>query len=137
MIFLDTTFLIGSLDESDDYHSTSVPVISDIFHGKLGKAIVTDFIINEVSSILNSRPKITYSQIKEAVEILLASPHVEIIYIDETLLKEALEVFGQYKGDLSLTDSMSVHIMQKYHIKEIYSHDSDFDRVAGIKRKIS
>ena len=136
MIFIDTTFFVGSADKSDDYHQSAVQLISKLVGGNFGKALTTDFILNETAALLSNRPKISHSEVKEAVEILLSSFHIEVIYMDEALLKEALKIFGQYKGDLSLTDAASVLIMQKYNIKEIYSHDSDFDRVAGVIRKV-
>ena len=137
MIFIDTTFFVGAIDEDDNRHSESAQLIYKIIkEGKINAA-TTDYVINESVSILNNRRKVTFTKIRNIVIDILNSQKIEVMFIDETLLREALEIYEQYKGDLSLTDSTSVLIMKKYHINEIYSHDSDFDRVDGIKRKVS
>lgn len=50
-------------------------------------------------------------------------------------MKEALTAYPKYGGKLSLTDTVSVEVMRKYGVKEIFSHDSDFDVVKDIKKR--
>jgi len=59
------------------------------------------------------------------------------VYVDELLLKSALKLYPQYEGELSLTDIVSLRVMEKYRISEVFSHDTDFDRVKRLSRKDS
>ena len=43
-------------------------------------------------------------------------------------------VFLHYDGILSVSDAVSVAIMNARHIDRILSFDSDFDKVGGISR---
>jgi hypothetical protein len=43
-------------------------------------------------------------------------------------------VFLRYDGTLSVSDAVSVFIMEKKNINRILSFDSDFDKVEGIVR---
>jgi len=43
-------------------------------------------------------------------------------------------VFLRYDGTLSVSDAVSVFIMEKKNINRILSFDSDFDKVEGVVR---
>jgi predicted nucleic acid-binding protein len=45
-----------------------------------------------------------------------------------------LKFYPTYRGELSLTDVSTVVAMKSYGVKDVYSHDRDFDRVQGIRR---
>lgn len=76
-----------------------------------------------------------HEEATKAVFAILASPRVEVIFIDESLFVESINIYKNYKGKLSFTDSTTVTILKKYGIKEIFSHDKDFDKIPGIIRK--
>lgn len=42
--------------------------------------------------------------------------------------------YPRYAGKLSLTDVVSTVAMKRYSVTDIFSHDSDFDLVSGIRR---
>jgi len=50
-------------------------------------------------------------------------------------MKESLELYPSFKGKLGITDVSSVVVMRKYGIKEIFSHDTDFESVPKITRR--
>ncbi len=60
-----------------------------------------------------------------------------MVFVDEAKLKDALEEYSKYKGKLSLTDTVSAEVMKKYKVIEIFSHDSDFDTVKNVRRRVS
>jgi len=65
------------------------------------------------------------------------SPRVFVVYVEESILRRALERYPEYLGELSLTDVVSVVVMEKYHIKEVFSHDTDFEKAREVSRKDS
>ena len=92
--------------------------------------------LNEVVTILGRRTGFGATRAAQAASIILSSPRVFVIYLDETLLKESLELYPAFKGKLGVTDTSSVVVMRKYGMKEIFSHDDDFDSVSDLRRRV-
>jgi len=137
LIFIDTTVWVGASDRNDDFYESSQDIVTAILFEKLPLALTTDFVIDETVTILGKRKGFGAENARKAGEAILSSPRVLTVFIEETVLKSALEQYPRYLGQLSLTDVVSVVVMEKYHTKEIFSHDSDFDRVEGITRRDS
>ena len=134
MIFVDTTFWVGSADSNDDFHPSASLLISALRMGKTPVALTTDFVLDEVVTILGRRRGFGAEKAAEVAELLLSSPRVFTVYIDDALMKESLELYPEFRGRLSLTDVSSVVVMRKYGVKQIFSHDGDFDGVKGLHR---
>jgi len=137
LIFVDTTVWVGASDGNDDLHESSQDIVKAILFEKLPLALTTDFIIDETVTILGKRKGFGAENARKVGEAILSSPRVLTVFVEETVLKSALEKYPSYLGQLSLTDVVSVVIMEKYHTKEIFSHDSDFDGIEGIMRRDS
>jgi len=135
LIFVDTTVWVGASDENDEFYEPSRPIVEAIRFGRLPLALTTDFVIDETVTILGKRKDFGAVKAQKVGEGLLSSPRVFVVFIDELLLKDALKCYPRYRGKLSLTDVVSVVVMKKYHIREIFSHDKDFDKVEGVIRK--
>jgi len=135
LIFVDTTVWVGASDRNDDFHESSRAVTEAIRLGKLPLALTTDFIIDETMTILGKRKGFGAENARKVGETILSSPRVFVAFVEEVTLKRALEEHPKHQGRLSLTDVVSVVVMKKYHVKEIFSHDSDFDEIEGILRK--
>lgn len=98
-------------------------------------ALTTNFVLDETVTILGRRKGFGAEKAAKVAEIILSSPRVFTVHIDESLFKESLRRYPAYKGILSLTDLSSVVAMKSYGVKEIFSHDHDFDRVEEIRRR--
>jgi predicted nucleic acid-binding protein len=127
---------VGASDSNDEFHSSSAEIVKAIRLGVLPLALTTDFIIDETVTILGRRKGAGVERSKTVGMRILSSPRVFTVFIDEALLTESLERYPKYKGKLGLTDVCSVVVMEKYSIKQVYSHDSDFDHI-GFHRKES
>jgi predicted nucleic acid-binding protein len=97
--------------------------------------LTTDFVLDETVTILGRRKGFGAEKASRVASLVLKSPRVFTVYIDEALLKESLKLYPTYGGALSLTDVSSVVTMRTYGVKEIFSHDSDFERVAGVRKR--
>jgi predicted nucleic acid-binding protein len=93
--------------------------------------VTTDFVLGETLTILKRR-NARISAIQDVTSDLLSSPLLKLVYVDELLFRQALLNFSKY--ELSFTDAVSLTVMSRYKIREIYSHDRDFD-LKGIARK--
>ncbi|MCD6513997.1 MAG: type II toxin-antitoxin system VapC family toxin [Candidatus Odinarchaeota archaeon] len=132
MIFIDTTIWVAAIDSSDELHEDGKSTLNALIERKLSIALTTDYVLDEVMTILKKR-KIPPKKIISVIESIIESPLVEVIFVDEQIFTEALKIFKKYEK-LSFTDSTTLAVMRKYKIKEIYSHDSDFD-LSGITRR--
>ena len=135
MIFVDTTEWVGDADRNDDFHNSSHELVESIRVGSSPLGLTTDFIIDETVTILGKRKGFGASAAAQVAKAILISPRVVTVFVDESILNESLGVYPKYNGRLSLTDVVSTVVMQRYSVKDIFSHDSDFDVVSGIRRK--
>ena len=135
MIFVDTTFWVGDADSNDDFHSSAHAVVEAIRTGKTPAALTTDFVLDETVTILGKRKGFGADNASKVAKAVLASPRVYTVYVDETAFKESLRLYPAFRGTLSLTDVSTIVTMKAYGVKEVFSHDSDFDRIEGIRRR--
>jgi predicted nucleic acid-binding protein len=96
--------------------------------------VTTDFVLDETVTILGRRKGFGGEKAAKVCEKVLSSPRGFAVYVDEALLKEALRLYPEFKGRLSLTDVSSLVVMKRFGVREIFSHDRDFDGIQGVKR---
>jgi uncharacterized protein len=132
LIFIDTTIWASAIDTSDTLHEDGSAVLKALAEGKLPQALTTDFVLDETLTLLKmrgGRPE----AIAKGVAGIMSSPSVNLVYVDEGLFDAALRTYRKYER-LSFTDAVTLVMMQKRKIKEIFSHDEDFD-IKGIVRR--
>ncbi len=132
MIFVDTTIWVSGLDASDSLHEDGKAVLEAIVDGNLSPALTTDFVLDETLTLLKRRGARSDVVVK-ALENILASSLVRVVYVEETLFLGALSFFKKYERH-SFTDAVTMAAMQRHRVREIFSHDRDFD-VKGIVRR--
>ena len=133
MIFTDTTVWVGAVDASDRCHADARLILEALIRGDLPLSLTSDYVLNETLTILKARglkPK----GIADALNRIMLSPKVQVVFVDETVFRESLSFYVKY-DDLSFTDAVTLLIMRRYGVKEIYSHDPDFDKVDWVVRK--
>ena len=96
--------------------------------------MTTDFIIDETVTLLGNRRGFSATAAANVGRLILASPRIVTVFVDECILKEAIAAYARHAGKLSLTDVVSTIVMKRYSVKDVFSHDSDFDAVSGIRR---
>lgn len=133
MIFLDTTVWVGAVDASDRRHLDAKLILEALIRGDLPLSLTSDYVLNETLTILKAR-RLKPKRVMDVMNRIMLSPKVQVVFVDETIFKESLLFYVKY-NDLSFTDVVSLLIMRKYGVKEIYSHDSDFDKVDWVVRK--
>lgn len=126
MIFVDASYIIALIIEKDEFHEKALQLLPKIeSHEKVITMPMVVETINLIGSCNGGKVGYTvYRYIKDNYTI--------INY--ETLLDESIYYFLKYDGTLSLADSTAIQVMKSNKIHEIYSFDSDFDKVEGIIR---
>ena len=126
MYFLDTTFIVGLLVSTDQWHEQAVEIYNKIKNEEL---IISKLVIAETITILKN--KLSTKDIREIYRNL---PNMFKIIEDASFFDEAMEIFIKYNSEISFFDSMYVFLMKNENILKLVSFDHDFDRVDGIIR---
>lgn len=131
-LFLDTSYLVA-LEAADDQHHENASVHWQKLSRSLPLLITTSYVFDEVVTFFNSRNRHT-----KAVEIgglLLESPSVELVHVDEALFREAWRYFTRHSDkSYSLTDCVSFVLMKRLRVRAALTFDKHFTR-AGFERK--
>ena len=127
MIFVDSSFFIALVDRKDQWHSAAkavLPLLAD------ETILISDLIIAESVTIIGRR-----SGGKPGVQLYhYFTDNCDLVFTDEKILNGGMSVFLRYDGTLSVSDAVSVFIMERENIDRIVSFDADFDKVEGIVR---
>jgi predicted nucleic acid-binding protein len=132
VIFVDTTIWASAIDASDALHEDGSAVLKALADGSLPSALTTDFVLDETLTLLKMRGG-RPDTIAKAMASIVSSPSLDLVFVDDALFDAALRIYQIYER-LSFTDAVTVTVMQKRKIKEIFSHDEDFD-LKGILRR--
>lgn len=96
---------------------------------KSEKVLTSVVHLSEISNILESMMS---SNALDIIESILMNENIEIVEVNKDMYATATELSKIYK--VSLNDCIAIIIMKTNGINEIYSFDSDFDKIDGIKR---
>jgi predicted nucleic acid-binding protein len=137
LIFVDTTVWVGIADLNDDFHESSHQIVESVRKGRTPLGLITDFIIDELVTILGKRKGFGAAHARDTGVAILESPRIFTVFVDDSMLRDALSTYPTYNGKLSLTDVVTTVVMKRYGVTDIFSHDDDFDRVKGVRRLTS
>jgi predicted nucleic acid-binding protein len=127
MILVDSSFFIALADRKDQWHEQATALLPSVAGETL---VISDLILSESVTIIGRR---SGGKAGERLYHYFLD-NCEIMFTDEPVLKRGMEVFLRYDGTLSVSDAVSVAVMEKKKISRIVSFDSDFDKVDGIGR---
>jgi predicted nucleic acid-binding protein len=128
--FVDTTCWVAILSKSDQLHRSAKNVYEKLF--KDGFIFTTtSAVINETANSL-AEPRYRRN-VAEFYKRLIASPRIEIVFVDEVLWSKGWELYEKYTDKKwSLTDCISMTVMKERSLVETLTHDEHF-RQAGFK----
>jgi predicted nucleic acid-binding protein len=123
-LFLDTGFLIALEAADDQHHKVALGCWK-----KLGKSlpvlVITSYVFDEVVTFFNSRHR--QAKAVEIGNILLGSPSVKMVHIDEALFHESWRYFLQRSDKTySFTDCASFVVMKQLRIRTALTFDKHF-----------
>lgn len=128
MIYVDSSFFIALINEKDNIkHERAVELFPQF--DKENK-ITSVLMLSEIITYLNSR--MDTKKVKEFYDIVIDT--VQIYYPNALEINENMACVKKYNGSASFADCYALYIMNKLGIEEIYSFDSDFDKMEGIVR---
>jgi len=123
MIFLDSSFLVAYSNEEDSLHAKAMKVASDLADGKYGMPVITDYIFDEVITILLVRTK-NFRKAIETGEKLIGT--TLFLHMDSALFSDSWSIFkNQNNPRLSFTDCSIVAVCKANGIGTLVTFDRD------------
>ena len=125
-VFADTFYWIALLNPRDDWHQT---VLAYTYNYPNQKIITTDGIMEEVLNYASSRGFVMKQKALLLYKKMLQEPNIEVIPYNSQLRELGLKLYEQRldKG-YSLTDCISMIVMQQNGLQEVLSHDQHFSQ---------
>ena len=129
MIILDTSLIVSYKIENDQTHGKAVKIMNDISNGIYGKPVISDYIFDEVVSVIFFRSKSLQLAIDAGNEIM---KNITMEKIDDGVFGMAWETFAGQKGTgFSFTDCTILALLRKGNIEKLATFDLDFEK-AGV-----
>jgi predicted nucleic acid-binding protein len=131
LIFVDTSAFIARYVVDDAFHAAAVSE-----HERLMRAgchyVTSNYVFDEM--VTRVQHIAGHSVARQAGDLVLQHPCLLRRLIDERIERDAWKLHLKF-GDqpLSFTDVTTVALMRELAIREIFSFDSDFDRVGLVR----
>lgn len=131
MIFLDSSYIIGLLIKSDDFHIQAHQLRPVIEYEKI---IINNTVLTEVMNSLKSQNNVPNHLLNLDRIYDFLSDSIGVEYLSKEDYKAAKEIMKQFNESINFSDCTILRTMQNNNINEIVSFDSDFDKIRGLKR---
>ena len=127
LVFADSSGLIAKALEGDPQHRIADHEIRRIL--RQGQRFMTsNYVFDE--TVTRVQRLTSHSRAAQVGDWILSSRVIQRIYIDEELESASWKLFLKYNDqNLSFTDASTIVIMKRFEIDEIFTFDSDFERV--------
>jgi predicted nucleic acid-binding protein len=130
-VFVDTGYLLALELANDRNHHRAVQYWESVKQA-LPSLITTSYVFDETVTFLNSRGH--HDKAVTVGALLLHSPSVRLLHVDESLFFESWYYFQQYQDkDYSLTDCISFVVMRQMHLSIAYAFDHHFSQAGFIR----
>lgn len=133
MILLDSSLIVAYSNEVDENHVKAKKVVDDVAKEKYGTPVITDYVFDEVVTVMLVRTK-SLARVTKLGETLLGA--TQLVRIDEDLFGAAWVIFKQQrKNKFSFTDCTSIAVCKANGISNVATFDEDFaelDNVSAI-----
>lgn len=128
--FLDANVLLRLITDDDRIKADAAQALLDRVEYGQEHLVTSPLVLFEVIFTLQKTYSIERQRIREALGSFISLRHVEIV--NKAIWQDALELFVQ--KNIAFADAYNVTYMKALGVHEIYSWDSDFDRIEGISR---
>jgi predicted nucleic acid-binding protein len=132
-VFVDTGLFYAVQGSTTSRHETANQALSTILEGSYGRAVTTNYVVEEAATLVRSRSG-DFSQAKQVIDRILGRgryPDVfDVHHVDPSLFRRGIDTFERYNDhDLSLTDATTVALVESASIDHVLTFDNDFDGI--------
>lgn len=128
--FLDANVLLRLITDDDRVKADAAQALLDRVEYGQERLITSPLVLFEVIFTLQKTYGIDRGRIREALEPFISLRQVEMV--NKAVWQDALELY--VRKNIAFADAYNATYMKAYGVQEIYSWDTDFDRIEGIKR---
>jgi len=126
-IFIDTGIFIGIRNADDEFHTRSKELMKKALKAEFGRIYTSDYIIDEVITTALVRTR-RHDLAIDIGKYIIESPRITKLWTTKDIFNTAWQNFKAFKDKpLSFTDCTTLAHIEKNHVKQIISFDSDFD----------
>jgi len=128
-LFLDTSFIQGLYNKTDQYHTLCNASMNYV--NNIKEIYTTDFILAEIGNAFSS---VNHRQAgSKIIDGILKSTQIKLIYNSPLYTKRILELYTKMKDkEWGFTDCFSIIVMKELDIKSCLTTDHHFKQ-AGFK----
>jgi len=129
-VFIDTNIFAAAKLKNDIDHERGKGLLEEALLGNYGQVLTSDYIFDEIITLLNIRSK-KHQLVFEFGNSILTSASIDIIKVNDEIFEAAWDKFGRFKDKLlSFTDCTTLVIIEKLKIEKIMSFDKHFDGIS-------
>jgi len=128
--FLDSNVPLRFFTQGDPPMADAARELLTRVEDRAERVAISLVVVLEVVFTLERTYKRPKAQIREMMTDLISLPNIQLA--DKHLCIEALDVYVDF--NISFGDAYNAALMRAQNIDEIYSWDTDFDRLPAIKR---
>lgn len=130
MILLDTSFIVSYFNFRDENHKKALKIFDEISRLKYGEAVISDYIFDELATILFIRLK----NFLKVVNVCSDMKNLIKFKISEEFFDETWNFFSSQEGTkFSFTDCSSIALMEKEEINYLATFDKEFLKIKEIE----
>ena len=127
---LDTNILLRYLTRDDEKKAASAFALLRRIEQGDETVATSPLVIFETVFTLQKTYRIPRVQIRDALSDIISLRGVDLP--NKSVYLHALELYAE--KNISFADVYNAAYLQAHHLNEIYSYDTDFDKIAGIVR---
>jgi uncharacterized protein len=125
LAFVDTAFWIARFDKTDALHIRATQVVESLGDGI--RFVTTDAVLTEFMNYFSKAPPELRQRTAEFVKGVVLQPTIEVVFHGHGYFVRSVEFYGQRKDKgYSLTDCISMLVLQDWKIQDVLSHDKHF-----------
>src|SRR6266487_2452256 len=128
--FLDTNVLLRYFTRTDPDKAERARALLERVERRQEKVVTSALVVFETVFTLQRTYKVSKGQVKEMISDVLSLPGVQLS--GKGLCLRALELYASH--NISFADAYTAAYMRSLKLSEIYSWDTDFDRLEGLTR---
>jgi predicted nucleic acid-binding protein len=132
-IFLDTSIIVAFLNKRDSRNSKAQKVLDRIWENEFGRAMTTDYVIDEAYTWLASHTKME-TDLQSLFHFIHGNNDrdlprfIDVQFVTSELYFQTWKLHEKYiDRKLSFTDLTTLAICSKHGVGYIASFDTDFD----------
>ena len=130
MILLDSSLIVAYSNEADENHVKALRLMGTMDEGKYGTLSITDYVFDEVVTVMLLKTK-DLARVADLGKNILDA--IILFRIDEDAFDLAWRIFrDQLNEELSFTDCTTIAVCRMNGISNIGTFDEDFQKIEDL-----